>query len=85
MDYFIIVSTTLAGLLFHAWLYRRIRRWIARDLALSMAGDDADKRSYMLERLQAARRRNVPRKRLQAFLEQASADYPQTSPANGTP
>jgi hypothetical protein len=48
MDYFIIFITTAAGLYFHWWLFRRIRRWMDRDLALSLAGDDPDKRSYLL-------------------------------------
>lgn len=38
MDYFIIAVTTLAGLYFHGWLYVRIKRWMDRDLALSLAG-----------------------------------------------
>lgn len=84
MDYFIIVSTTLAGLLFHAWLYLRIRRWTDRDLALSMAAGNPDKRSYMLERLEAARQQKVPRKQLQGFLEKASQAYESTLP-NNTP
>lgn len=75
MDYFIIVSTTLAGLVFHGWLYLRIRRWVERDQALALAGSDADKRSYMLNTLEAARRQKVPRKQLTAFLEQAAASY----------
>ena len=40
MDYFIIVATTAAGLYFHWWLYVRIKRWMDRDLALSLAGKD---------------------------------------------
>ena len=54
MDYFIIVVTTAAGLYFHWWLYVRIRQWMARDLALSLAGDDTGKRGYMLDSLQQA-------------------------------
>ena len=75
MDYFIIVVTTLAGLVFHAWLYLRIRRWVDRDLALSLAGSDNDKRSFMLERLEAARRQKLPHKQLPAFLEDAAKNY----------
>ena len=37
MDYFIIFVTTVAGLYFHWWLYVRIKRWMDRDLALSLA------------------------------------------------
>ncbi len=54
MDYFIIAAVSLSGLYFHWWLYRRIRRWTERDLALSMAGGDAGKRDYMLACLQQA-------------------------------
>ena len=36
MDYFIVVVTTVAGLYFHGWLYVRMRRWMDRDLALSL-------------------------------------------------
>ncbi|MEK1840225.1 MAG: hypothetical protein AAAB17_01915, partial [Pseudomonas sp.] len=45
MDYFIIVVTTVAGLYFHWWLYVRIKRWMDRDLALSLAGKDEQKRA----------------------------------------
>ena len=76
MDYFIIASTTLAGLYFHWWIYVRIKRWMDRDLALALAGADSARRSYMLEQLEQARRRKVPRRELQAWLEQASARYP---------
>ena len=51
MDYLIIFVTTVAGLYFHGWLYVRIKRWMDRDLALSLAGKDEDKRAFMLERL----------------------------------
>ena len=35
MDYFIITVVTLAGLIFHAWLFVRFRRWADRDLAFT--------------------------------------------------
>lgn len=44
MDYFIIVATTVAGLYFHWWLYVRIKRWMDRDLALSLANGDEPKK-----------------------------------------
>ena len=75
MDYFIIASLTLAGLYFHWWLYLRIKRWADRDLALSMAGTDAGKKDYMLERLAEAQAAKVKRRDLQAWLERAAADY----------
>lgn len=76
MDYFIIAITTLAGLYFHGWLYVRIKRWMDRDLALSLAGDDERKRSFMLQRLDNARAQKVKRKDLAAWLERAAAEYP---------
>lgn len=76
MDYFIIVTTTAAGLYFHWWIYVRIKRWMDRDLALSLAGADAARRDYMLEQLQAARREKVERKDLPAWLERAAQRYP---------
>lgn len=75
MDYFIIASLTLAGLYFHWWLYRRIKRWADRDLALSLAGADAAKRAYMLERLAEAQAAKIKRCDLAAWLERAAADY----------
>lgn len=76
MDYFIIVVTTVAGLYFHWWLYVRIKRWMDRDLALSLAGKDAARRAFMLERLAEARRLGIKRRDLAQWLERAAADYP---------
>ena len=74
MDYFIIFITTVTGLYFHWWLYRRIRRWTDRDLALSFGGDDPAKRAYMLERLQEAQARRLKRKALVTWLAQGVAE-----------
>jgi hypothetical protein len=76
MDYFIIFIAVASGLYFHWWLYVRIKRWTDRDLALSMAGSDAQKRTYMLARLAAAKAEGVKSKQLQAWLEQAASEYP---------
>lgn len=76
MDYFIIVVTTAAGILFHAWLFVLFRRWADRDLALSIAGNDPERRSWMLERLEHARRQKVRRRDLQAWLEREAAQAP---------
>lgn len=75
MDYFIVVVTTVAGLYFHGWLYVRMRRWMDRDLALSMAGKDAQKRDYMLQRLEQARREKVKRKTLASWLAREAEAY----------
>jgi hypothetical protein len=75
MDYFIIVVTTLAGLYFHGWLYVRIKRWMDRDLALSLAGKDEGKRAYMLEQLASARAQKIKRRDLPQWLNAAAASY----------
>ncbi|PRA18383.1 MULTISPECIES: hypothetical protein [Pseudomonas] len=75
MDYFIIVVTTLAGLYFHAWLYVRIRRWMDRDLALSLAGDDQHKRAFMLNALERAGTLKIKRSDLPHWLTRAAQQY----------
>ncbi|WP_339411908.1 hypothetical protein [Pseudomonas sp. EA_35y_Pfl2_R5] len=75
MDYFIVAITSVAGLYFHWWLYVRIRRWMDRDLALSLAGDSVAKRSYMLARLAEAQAAGIKRSALPAWLEHAAAHY----------
>ncbi|MBH3431072.1 hypothetical protein [Pseudomonas alkylphenolica] len=76
MDYFIVVVTTVAGLYFHWWLYVRIRRWMDRDLALSLAGTDESKKAYMLACLDTARTQRIKRAELAAWLERQAAAYP---------
>ncbi|WP_095108075.1 hypothetical protein [Pseudomonas sp. Irchel 3E20] len=75
MDYFIIVATTLAGLYFHWWLYVRIKRWVDRDLALSMAGNDPRKKAFMLEQLANAHAQKIKRRDLPQWLEASAAQY----------
>ena len=75
MDYFIIVVTTVAGLYFHGWLYLRIKRWMDRDLALSMAGKDEGKRAFMLDQLARAQALKIKRRDLPMWLEAAAAGY----------
>ena len=79
MDYFIIVVTTAAGLYFHWWLYVRIKRWMDRDLALSLAEGDKDKQAYMLEKLAQARARGIKRRQLPAWLREEAERYARTS------
>ena len=81
MDYFILFITTAAGLYFHGWLYVRIKRWMDRDLALSLAGDDPAKKDFMLQRLAAARQQNIKRRDLPQWLHTAAADYSIKAPA----
>lgn len=53
----------------------RIKRWMDRDLALSLAGQDEARRAYMLERLAEARTLGVRRRDLAQWLERAAAEY----------
>ncbi|MFL9671706.1 hypothetical protein ACXUPC_03430 [Pseudomonas marginalis] len=82
MDYFIIVVTTVAGLYFHGWLYLRIRHWIDRDLALSLAGEDLHKRAFMLQQLAQARIAKIKRSELPQWLKNAAQQY--TAKASST-
>ncbi|QBF28105.1 hypothetical protein EXN22_21365 [Pseudomonas tructae] len=75
MDYFIVVITTVAGLYFHWWIYVRIKRWMDRDLALSLAGQDEGKKAFMLQRLDSAKTQKVKRSELAAWLEREAAGY----------
>ncbi|MBA1234923.1 hypothetical protein ACYCGP_02765 [Stutzerimonas nitrititolerans] len=75
MDYFIIAVTTLAGLAFHGWLFVRFRRWADRDLALSLAGNDPQKRAWALERLAQAKAEGVRRKELESWLRRELEGY----------
>lgn len=75
MDYFIVVVTTLAGLVFHGWLFVRFRRWADRDLALSLGGTDKAKRAWMLERLGEARRQKIARRALPEWLKREADSY----------
>ncbi|MDR2871266.1 MAG: hypothetical protein LBV45_01840 [Xanthomonadaceae bacterium] len=75
MSYFIVAVATVSALGLHAWLYWRIRRWMDRDLALSFAGEDVDKRKYMLECLDRAKQGKIRRSELAQWLEQKSRHY----------
>ncbi|NLY13693.1 MAG: hypothetical protein GXZ10_08765 [Gammaproteobacteria bacterium] len=75
MDYFIVAIATLSGLYFHWWIYVRIKRWINRDLALSMASGDPQKQAYMLDKLNEAMRLKVKKAELQSWLQNAADQY----------
>ena len=75
MDYFIVAIATLSGLYFHWWLYVRIKRWINRDLALSMAAGDPQKQTYMLKKLNEALTLKVKKAELQNWLQTAADQY----------
>ncbi len=75
MDYFIVAVTTVAGLYFHWWIYVRIRRWMDRDLALSMAAGDPAMQVYMLDRLAEAKAQGIRRGQLEDWLHQAAREY----------
>ena len=73
--YLIVAITTVVVIALHACLYWKIRRWMDRDLALSLAGEDVSKQSHMLVKLEEARRTGVKRRDLPAWLQQAAAEY----------
>ncbi|MNF18785.1 hypothetical protein D3C80_2230890 [compost metagenome] len=49
-----------------------------RDLALSLAGQDEQKKTYMLQQLARAREQGVKRRDLPQWLKTAAAGYPDT-------
>ena len=75
MDLAIVLVVSLLAIALHVALYLLFRRWMDRDLALSLAGDNAGKRRYMLDCLQRARRDGVRRRDLPAWLEHEAARY----------
>ena len=75
MGYFIVSITTVVVIALHVGLYWKIRRWMDRDLALSLAGEDVSKQSHMLVKLEEARRTGVKRRDLPAWLQQAAVEY----------
>lgn len=79
MDYFIVAIATLSGLYFHWWIYVRIKHWINRDLALSMAANDPSKQSYMLNKLEEASTLKISKKDLPTWLQSAADQYSETT------
>lgn len=75
MSIAIIVVVSVSGFYFHWWLYARIKRWVNRDLALSMAGSDGAKREYMLEQLAEAQQQKIGKKQLADWLKQRADGY----------
>lgn len=69
MSIAIIVVVSVSGFYFHWWLYARIKRWVNRDLALSLAGSDPAKRDYMLAKLVEAERQKIGKKQLADWLK----------------
>ena len=75
IDYVIVAVVSALAIALHVVLFVLFRRWMDRDLALSMAGEDQDKRAWMLAQLEHARRRRVRRKDLAAWLGEAAGRY----------
>ena len=73
--YIIVAITTFVVIALHVGLYWKIRRWMDRDLALSLAGGDVAKQAHMLAKLEEARRIDIKRRDLPAWLQQVAADY----------
>lgn len=75
MDLVIVLVVSLLAIALHVVLYLVFRRWMDRDLALSLAGDDEGKRAYMLDCLRRAKGEGVRGRALQAWLEREAARY----------
>ena len=69
IDLAIVAVVSALAIALHVALFVLFRRWMDRDLALSLAGDDPAKRSYLLQRLRHAKREGITRKALAAWLQ----------------
>lgn len=69
IDLAIVAVVSALAIALHVALFVLFRRWMDRDLALSLAGDDPAKRSYLLQRLRHAKRECITRKALAAWLQ----------------
>jgi hypothetical protein len=76
LDYVLVAVVSGLALGLHLVLFVLIRRWMDRDLALSLAGEDPARRAWMLEQLARARREGVRRRELPAWLERVAAQGP---------
>ena len=74
-DIAIVALVSVLAIALHVALFVLFRRWMDRDLALSLGGEDAAKRAYMLVKLEEARRTGVKRRDLPAWLQQAAVEY----------
>ncbi len=74
-DIAVVAVVSALAIALHVVLFVMIRRWMDRDLALSFAGDDAGKRSYMLECLRRAKQEGVRRHQLPAWLGREASAY----------
>lgn len=79
MDIFIVAFVSITGFYFHWWIFKRIKFWVNRDLALSMAEGDKNKQAYMLEQLKIAEQQKVSKKDLADWLQQAANRYSEKS------
>ena len=61
IDLAIVAVVSALAIALHVALFVLFRRWMDRDLALSLAGDDPAKRSYLLQRLRHAKREGITR------------------------
>jgi hypothetical protein len=75
IDHAIVAVVSGLAIALHVVLFVLIRRWMDRDLALSFAADDPEKRAWMLERLTQAKRERVARRELPAWLQQQAASW----------
>ena len=75
LDLAIVALVSVLAIALHVALFVLFRRWMDRDLALSLAGEDPAKRAWMLQRLAQARREGVRRRDLPDWLQQQADRY----------
>ena len=80
LDYVIVAVVSALAIAMHVVMYVLIRRWMDRDLALSLAGNDQHKRIFMLQQLDRAKAEKVKRKDLPQWLQDAARQYTPQAP-----
>ena len=79
-DIAVIALVSALALALHVILFLLVRRWMDRDLALSLAGDDQHKRIFMLQQLDRAKAEKVKRRDLPQWLQDAARQYTPQAP-----
>ena len=75
IDLAIVAVVSALAIALHVALFVLFRRWMDRDLALSLAGKDEGKRAFMLDQLARAQALKIKRRDLPMWLEAAAAGY----------
>jgi len=75
---FIIVVSTVLAIVFKVVIFKKIRNWMDQDLINGLAGENADKKAYLLDKLATMKAEGVARKHYQAQLTEFADQFEQS-------